>query len=234
LCGEDRSGAPIARGRGADGEPAVTPAPQAPSRLTRVQSKANTRERLLDAARVVFAASGYHGASVEEIASRAGFSTGALYSNFDGKEDLFLALMEREVDEHAQEISAAVRARASIAERATGGARRWMTMIEREPELLLLFMEFWAYGVRDPDVRPKVAERFAHVRELLTRLIADGVREFDLELKLPADQLAVTIDALADGIARQKLADPQAVPDELMGKVLSLLFAAVTRPARKR
>jgi hypothetical protein len=63
-------------------------------------------------------------------------------------------------------------------------------------------------------------------------LIADGVREFDLELQMPADQLAVVIDALADGIARQKLADPDAVPDELMGRVLSLLFAAVTGPAR--
>ena len=200
-------------------------------RLTREQSKANTRERLLAAARRVFAHHGFHGASVEEIASRAGFSTGALYSNFDGKEDLFLVLMEREIEEHAREIADAVSARASVSERATGGARQWMTMIEREPEVLLLFMEFWAYGVRDPSVRPKVAARFAQVRELITRLIADGVREFDLELDIPAEQLAVAIDALADGIARQKLADPDAVPDELMGTVLSLLLAAVTRPA---
>src|SRR5438552_12572753 len=138
---------------------AATPA----GRLTREQSKANTRERLLDAARGVFASNGFHGASVEEIASRAGYSTGALYSNFDGKEDLFLALMEREIDEHAREIARAVNARASVAERASGGARQWMTMIEREPELLLLFMEFWAYGVRDGEIRPKVAEQFAHM-----------------------------------------------------------------------
>jgi AcrR family transcriptional regulator len=201
------------------------------TRLTREQSRANTRERLLRAARSVFASRGFHGASVEEIASEAGFSTGALYSNFSGKEDLFLVLMEREIDEHAREISEAVRTRASMAERATGGARQWMTMIEREPEVLLLFMEFWAYGVRDADVRPKVAARFAQVRKLLTKLIADGVREFDLELDIPAEQLAVAIDALADGIARQKLADPNAVPDELMGRVLSLLFAGATRPA---
>jgi AcrR family transcriptional regulator len=202
------------------------------ARMTREQSKAHTRERLLDAARSVFARGGFHGASVEEIASEAGFSTGALYSNFDGKEDLFLALMEREIAAHAREIADAVgSARASVDERAKGGARQWMTMIEREPQLLLLFMEFWAYGVRDARVRPKVAARFAQVRELLTRLIADGVREFDLELALPAEQLAVAIDALADGIARQKLADPGAVPDELMGKVLSILFAGATRPA---
>src|SRR4029077_13344423 len=104
----------------------------------------------------------------------------ALFSNFDGKEDLFLVLMEREIDEHSREIAKAVAERPSVAERATGGAQRWMSMIEREPELLLLFMEFWAYGVRDADVRPKVAARFAQVRRLLTKLIEDGVREFDL------------------------------------------------------
>jgi AcrR family transcriptional regulator len=203
----------------------------AAGRLTREQSRAQTRERLLEAARAVFARSGFHGASVDEIASAAGYSTGALYSNFDGKEDLFLVLMEREIDEHAREIAEAVRSLSSVSERAAGGARRWMTMIEREPDLLLLFMEFWAYGARDASVRPKVAERFAQMREVLTGLIAEGVRDFDLELALPAEQLAIAIDALADGIARQKLADPDAVPDELMGTVLSLLFAAATRPA---
>jgi AcrR family transcriptional regulator len=200
-------------------------------RLTREQSREQTRERLLTAARSVFARGGFRGASVEEIASEAGFSTGALYSNFESKEDLFLALMEREIDSHAAEISRAVAEQVSISDRATGGARQWMTMIEREPEALLLFMEFWAYGVRDPQMRQKVAARFAQMRQVLTTLIADGVRDFDLELLIPAEQLAVAIDALADGIARQKLADPDAVPDELMGRVLALLLAAVSRPA---
>jgi AcrR family transcriptional regulator len=209
----------------------VSAGPPSPTRMTREESKANTRERLLAAARSVFARSGFHGASVEEIASEAGFSTGALYSNFDGKEDLFLVLMEREIDEHAREISEAVGARDSVAERAAGGARRWMARIEREPELLLLFMEFWAYGVRDAEIRPKVAAQFARMRQVLTTLVADGAREFDLELTIPAEQLAVAIDALADGIARQKLADPDAVPDELMGRVLSLLLAGATREA---
>ncbi len=222
--------------RQAPGERAVRRSPSGSGRLTREQSKANTRERLLSAARSVFARNGYHGASVEEVASEAGFSTGALYSNFGGKEDLFLALMEREIRTHAQEIAEAVAQRHSVAERATGGAKQWMTMIEREPELLLLFMEFWAYGVRDPGMRPRVAEQFGEMRKLLTRLIADGVREFDLDLQIPAEHLALAIDALADGIARQKLTDPDAVPDELMGRILSLLFAAATQqeaaPAR--
>ncbi len=203
------------------------------TRLTREQSKAATREKLLDAARQVFAARGFHGASVEEIAAEAGFSTGALYSNFDGKEDLFLVLMDREVSAHAREVADAVGRRATVAERAEGGAHFWMAFIERERELLLLFMEFWAYGVRDPAVRPHVAAHFAQVRRMLTTLIADGAREFDLELNMPAEQLAIAIDAIADGLARQKLADPDAIPDELMGTVLATLFAGATRPVER-
>jgi AcrR family transcriptional regulator len=200
-------------------------------RLTREQSRAATRERLLDGARTVFARAGFHGASVEEIASEAGFSTGALYSNFDGKQDLFLALMEREIDRHAREIGAAVAHRPSVTARAAGGARQWMSTIDREPELVLLFMEFWAYGIRDRNVRPQVAARFAQVRSLLTELIADAMREFGIKLELPVEHLAIAIDALADGIARQKLADPEAVPADLLGRVIALLVAGATRPS---
>jgi AcrR family transcriptional regulator len=202
-----------------------------PARLTREQSRAATRERLLSAARIVFARSGFHGASVEEIASEAGFSTGALYSNFDGKEDLFLALMEQEIEHHVRAISEVVSELPSMRARAASGAREWMSTIEREPELVMLFTEFWAYAARDPDARAQVATSFARVRSMLTKLIADGVREFGLELELPAEQLAVAIDALADGIARQKLADPEAVPDDLLGRAITLLVAGASRPA---
>jgi AcrR family transcriptional regulator len=199
--------------------------------MTREQSKAVTREALLDAARRVFARRGYEGAGVDEIAAEAGYSTGALYSNFGGKEDLFLDLLDRASAEIKRDLQASVSERASVAERARGGARHWMKFIEREPEMLMLLDEFWSYAVRDPQVRPKVAARFAEIRELLTRLIAEGAHEFDLELTIPAEHLALAIDALADGIARHKLADPDGVPDELLGTVVSLLFAAASRPA---
>lgn len=201
------------------------------ARLTREQSKAQTRRRLLAAARTVFAKRGFDGASVEEIAAEAGFSTGALYSNFDGKEALFLALMDHEIDAYSREISAAVDGLSTVAERARDGAAHWMEIVEREPEMLMLFAEFWAYAARDSAARERVAASFAKARDVLTRLIADGAREFDLQLELPAEHLAIAIDALADGIARQKLADPNAVPDDLMGKVLSVLLSGAARPA---
>lgn len=199
---------------------------------TREQRKAETRERLLAAARRVVARRGYEGASVDEIADEAGFSSGALYSNFEGKEDLFLELMRTEMDAQNEALERAVgAARESVADRARDGAAAWMDFVAREPEMVMLFMEFWAYAVREPAIRPKVAARFAEVRGMLTRLIADSVRDFGLELAVPAEQLAIAVDALADGMARQKLTDPDAVPDELLGRLLSLLFEAVTRPA---
>ena len=55
------------------------------------------------------------------------------------------------------------------------------------------------------------------------------MREFDLELTIPVHELAIAIDALADGIARRRLTDPDAIPEDLMGRVLELLLAAATR-----
>ena len=68
-----------------------------PKPSIRDEQRALTRARLLDAARRVFARRGFHAASLEEIAQEAGATTGAIYSNFAGKEDLFLALFEDHV-----------------------------------------------------------------------------------------------------------------------------------------
>ncbi|MGH8975530.1 MAG: TetR family transcriptional regulator, partial [Acidimicrobiia bacterium] len=64
------------------------------NRLTREESRAQTRARLLESAAALFAERGFHGTSVEDIAERAGFSRGAFYSNFEHKADLFLALLD--------------------------------------------------------------------------------------------------------------------------------------------
>ena len=119
-------------------------------RLSRDERKAETRTALLDAASRVFARRGYHAAAVDEVAEEAGFSTGALYSNFDGKEDLFLALLQREIERQVDAVAAVVADRETLDERARGGAEYWIEFLDREPELVLLFMEFWAFAVRNP------------------------------------------------------------------------------------
>ena len=67
-----------------------------PERLTREQSKDQTRERLLNAAQDIFLKKGYVAASVEDIAAAAGYTRGAFYSNFRSKAELLLELLERD------------------------------------------------------------------------------------------------------------------------------------------
>src|SRR5215211_7700403 len=101
--------------------------------LTRREKQEQTRERLLDAAARVFARRGYGQASVEEIAAEAGFTTGAVYSNFTGKEQLFLALADREVEDRVSEM----RALAEAAERGerpgAKAADQFREFLERDP-----------------------------------------------------------------------------------------------------
>jgi AcrR family transcriptional regulator len=205
--------------------------PAAPSqrRMSRDERKAETRAALLDAAGRVFARRGFHAAGVDEVAAEAGFSTGALYSNFEGKEDLFLALLQREIERQADGVARAVGQRRTLDERARGGAEYWIEFLDREPQLVLLFMEFWAYAVRNPEVRGRFAARYAEVRASLARIIEAGARELGVELARPPEHLATAIDALADGFALQKLADPDSVPDELFADALAMLLEGAQR-----
>src|SRR5215216_2498682 len=113
--------------------------------LTRRQRQEQTRQRLLEAATRVFARRGYQQATLQDIANEAGFTIGAVYSNFSGKEELFLALADQEVEERVAEI----RAVADAAERgerpAAAAADQFRDFIERDPDWPLLFYEFWSF-----------------------------------------------------------------------------------------
>src|SRR5438309_11766625 len=113
----------------------------------RERQKAATRSRLLEAAEVVFARRGFHGARVDEIAREAGATTGALYANFAGKEDLFLELFDHAMAQDVRGYSEASGAGATLEEAARAGADRWMQVLSERPEYFPLFVEFWAYAV---------------------------------------------------------------------------------------
>src|SRR5437588_1479794 len=146
----------------------------------RDEQKALSRRRLLDAAEAVFARRGFHGASVEEIAREAGATTGALYSNFSGKEDLFLELFEESTAAQVGEYSQIFSAGTTLEEQARGGADRWMQILRERPAYFPLFIEFWAYALREPRVRERFAQRFAAFRATMSRLVLDGAEQHGL------------------------------------------------------
>jgi AcrR family transcriptional regulator len=185
-----------------------------------------TREELVDAATRVFAARGFHGASVSDVAAAAGYTTGAVYSNFGGKEELFLAAFEREVARHVREVTEAVAAAGDDpAARTRAAAEQWTGWLARAPDRFPLFVEYWAWSVRDGERREAFAARFAAFRETTARMLEQVAPP-----GMPVERLAVIANALTYGMAFQRLAEPEQVPDDLFAEALGLVFAgAVAR-----
>ena len=185
-------------------------------REARSERRLRTRDELIDAATRVFARRGFHGASVDDVAAEAGYTTGAIYSNFAGKEDLFLSAFEHQVARHAREVTEAVGERGTA-----GAAEQWMQFLESSPDMFLLFVEYWAWAVRNPAHRERYAERFAAFRDTTERLIGERSTYRPRE----RERLALMANALTYGIAFQRLVEPDAVPDDLFADALRRLFA---------
>lgn len=194
-------------------------------RLTNAERQAQTRRRLLEAAGRVFARRGFHGASVDEIAAEAGYSTGALYHQFRGKNDLFLAMLDQHREERMRDYTEAFASAQTNEERARGGGDRWMAFLRDHPDFFPLFIEFWAAAVRDPELRPRFAEGLKMFRAAFARQIEEGARVAGLELPDGfADRFGIVLNALGNGMALEKLADPDGVPDELLGDAVATIF----------
>ena len=195
-------------------------------RESRAEKQARTRAELIDAAAKVFAHRGYNGASVEEIAEEAGYSHGAVYSNFEGKAELFLAVFEDYMAERVRELAetqAALAEDAPLEERARALADQWMDRLTRDPESVVLHMEFIAHSGRDPELAKRFGTRSAAMREAVARYISQFEDEAEAELPVSADDLALVLRALGIGLAVESLVSPDAVRHDLYGDFVELL-----------
>jgi AcrR family transcriptional regulator len=202
-----------------------------PAVLTRKERQEQTRAELVAAAAKVFARRGYHKATVEEIAAEAGFSTGAVYSNFDGKEELFLALADDQVDQRVAQIEAVGDAAEGKGDAGVEAADQFRAYLERDPDWPLLFYEFWSVSVRDPDLQGELAKRRDAVRDALADTLERVAQELGFELRFPAPALATAISASINGLAFERAADPDALPDDVFAEfVTAVLGCAISAP----
>src|SRR6476620_9469393 len=126
------------------------------ARMTREERRERTREDLVQAAGRLFTANGFHATTVDAIAAEAGYTKGAVYSNFASKEDLFFAVYERRADAAAaQRVELVADDPAAGLQRisADTGERRG-----RDDGWLAVFFEFWAHVIRHPELRGRFAE----------------------------------------------------------------------------
>lgn len=209
-------------------------------RLTRAEAKERTREELLDAAAHVFAGRGFAGASVEEIAEQAGFTTGALYAHFDSKEQLFLELLTarrsraigRRVTTLAEILDedAAVGAEGDPFERLS---RFFVGLADRHRDLAPLQAEFWLYAVRHSEAMGIIAARQGEQLEALEGLVGRAMGRFG-DAAPSKREVTVVVLALVQGLVRQRRIERASVPDHLFAQALRWLFAGLQEATTQR
>lgn len=194
-------------------------------RPTRAEMQAQTQVDLIAAAARVFAERGYSGASVEEIAEEAGYSHGAVYSNFESKDDLFLAVFDDYVAERVKEIErAGTEAEGGFARRGQAAADQWMERSAADPGPILLQLEFIVHAARNPDLRERLGLRKSALRLALERHVEAHQAAIEAESPMSPGELALILHALGNGLALEALSQPGGVPADLYGRFVGFLL----------
>jgi AcrR family transcriptional regulator len=165
----------------------------------------------------VFARDGYAGASVDAIAAQAGFTVGAVYSNFATKEELFLAAFERHCEGELSALAALVEQHHSMAELLQAVTNRFADLDQAERDWWTLWGELWLYAQRRPDGAARLAAVQAETRKVIAGALAR-------EISGPTNDLAAVIHALWTGFMLNRLVDPQALPAATFQDAVSRLI----------
>jgi len=169
---------------------------------TRERRLEHTRAVLLDAAEEVFAEKGFTPATLDDIASTAGYTKGAIYKHFATKEELFLAVSDRYwrryFDNFAEVMASASRVGPQELDEI---AERWRQLsIDRGAEHAALGLEFTLYLMRNPDARSRVADKRAEVVDQLAAFIVAGMDRIGARLLISATTFARALVATSDSV----------------------------------
>jgi len=202
-----------------------------------------TRERVLDAALVVFAERGVFGGTVEEICEQAGFTRGAFYSNFEDKEDVLQALIEREharllayVDASMDLVSDGPGSLREVADTAdTAGflgeiVERILASVPGDRFVSLLQTEMEIHAVRQPASSQPFLEADARFRARIVEFIERGVAALGRELTVDATEVTDAAVAIVERSIRRTLLSGGNDPDAMARAVLPALILGASRP----
>ncbi|MFE2376878.1 TetR/AcrR family transcriptional regulator [Streptomyces sp. NPDC059398] len=206
-----------------------------PRRMTRAETKARTRTLLLEAAARVFARKGFAGASVDDIAESAGFSTGALYSNFAGKDELFVELLSNRSGSRLAEAAAILSDRdGTVEDTQTMLSRLLVEVASEDMDLAPLQAEFWLYAIRHPEFQERMAAQFRGNRDALSTVLSDRAKARGQSDDVPFDGVATVVMALFQGLVQLRRTDPELVPENLYGDAVHWLFSGLIASQRSK
>jgi AcrR family transcriptional regulator len=209
--------------------------------LTPERRRAMTRRHLLDAAAIVFARDGFHGATLDEVAKTAGFTKGAVYSNFKSKDDLFLAVCQDHAERQFAVIEEVLDSVPHQTEHQMPRVRELMTsqILLWDDTWQALYLEFILYARRNPEARAKVAERDRYEQAAAQHFIEQEYAARGQAPSYPARDLAQITRAIFLGLQIERLEDPDAVTEQTIDTTLRVLddlmeLTAKPLPPRKR
>jgi AcrR family transcriptional regulator len=201
------------------------------NRLSRVERTEQNRSLVLAAARRVFLARGYHGATLEQIADEAGFSKGVVYSQFDGKADLFLTLLRARIEERAADNA---RVASGLPSGGVAALLEHLAGVDRsEPQWMLLLIEFRVHAARNPEINRRYAEAHERTIDGLTSVLA-GMQDRGEELPLPPRQLAEIMLTIGFGAALEQAANPDALGGPSLAQRIAGLITSPELPRRSQ
>ena len=185
--------------------------------LTQERRRQLTRDHLLAAAAQVFAERGFHGATLDEVAQVAGFTKGAVYSNFKNKDDLFLALFKANYErEMAQLMATLGNSVIPAVDRLSDFVALIQGESQRAPNSALLYLEFWLYAARNSDARARLAALDDDAVRSLADLLRSERDHEGIEPLADPERTARVIETLFRGIGLLRVMQPDVVDDELL------------------
>ncbi|OHV05021.1 TetR/AcrR family transcriptional regulator [Mycobacterium talmoniae] len=196
------------------------------SRLTRVQQQERTRARLLQAGEQAYLEKGFHGATAAEIARRAGYSTGALYSNFASKDDLLLSVLEAHDADAVERLGTTVRAVTSVSDVVAAVSGWFRDVFRDDPRWRVLEVELAIAGVGKAELASRLRERQRRFGRGLAKLLRDQADRLGATLPLPEATLAEALLSLGDGLGVHTLLDPEIDATSVFTGVLAALIGA--------
>ena len=194
-------------------------------RVPKGDKRQRTRAALLEAARELVREKGYEGTTLQDVAARAGMTSGAIYSNFKNRDDLFLALGMT----YWPPIVPRYRPTATFAEKMRALAEATLAAIPTRQRVAGGRLKGMAYALSHPEMQAKVHEITAASYQLGAAWLRSIASED--ELPMPPEQMVCVIHALSEGLVFHRLMTPGLVPDEVFYEAFAALARARAKPA---
>jgi AcrR family transcriptional regulator len=190
------------------------------------------RDEILSAALRVFARRGYAEATMDAIATEAGYSKGALYWHFSGKEELLLTLLDERIDKPMRERFAVLASAPPERDMTVEATQAFGQQLDVVREALLLEREYWSLAIRDPELRARYAERQTELRRELAAALEARARHLGTpDLTMAAEDVARVVMTIISGLCVDELIEPGSVRPELLGEALAVVYAGLVARA---